>query len=250
MKPRLLDLFCGAGGAGVGYFRAGFDVVGVDKNPQRSYPFEFHQADAIEYLQSHWREFDVIHASPPCQSYTNIRNLVESRLGKQDYPDLVEPTRNALRATGKPYIIENVPGAPLENPIVLCGVMFDLKVFRHRLFETSFPVLAPVHKHHPRNSTTNAYRGQSAFEFGATHINVCGANFRFDDAKKAMGIDWMRIRKEISQAIPPAYTEFLGSLAMACLTPRAADALLAPSNGLFFQPELIPVSMAGSLAHR
>lgn len=209
-RLRLLDLFCGAGGAGMGYNRAGFDVTGVDIQPQPHYPFRFVQADALEYLAAHGHEYDAIHASPPCQAYSNIRNLVEARWGTKDYPDLVEPTRELLRQTGKIYIIENVPGAPLINPIMLCGEMFGLRVFRHRLFEVSIFLLAPPHPRHPKNSTTNAYRGQSAFEFGATHISVAGANFRLADAKSAMGIDWMTTRREISQAIPPAYTQWIG----------------------------------------
>jgi DNA (cytosine-5)-methyltransferase 1 len=135
---------------------------------------------------------------------------VEARWGKKDYPDLVAPTRELLQATGKMYVIENVPGAPLINPIMLCGEMFGLRVFRHRLFEISEFFLAPPHPRHPRGSTTNAYRGMSAFAYGATHISVAGANFRLADAKIAMGIDWMRTRREISQAIPPAYTRWIG----------------------------------------
>ena len=207
---RLLDLFCGAGGASMGYHLAGFDVTGVDINPQPSYPFEFYQADALEFLAERGHEYDVIHASPPCQAYTSICQLVEARHGRQDYPDLVEPTRDALKATGKIYIIENVPGAPLIEPIMLCGEMFGLKVFRHRLFEISIFLLAPSHPRHPKHSTTNAYRGVSAFSHGATHISVTGNNFRLEDAKIAMGIDWMKTRREISQAIPPAYTRWIG----------------------------------------
>lgn len=205
----VLDLYCGAGGAGRGYADAGFEVVGVDIAPQPHYPFEFHQGDAIEFLLRHGRDFDLIHASPPCQAYMPIRKLVESRWGARDYPDLIAPTRQALHQVGRPYVIENVPGAPLFSPILLCGEMFGLRVFRHRLFETSFFLLAPPHPRHPRGSTTNSYRGMSAFACGATHINVAGNNFRIADARAAMGIDWMTI-SEISQAIPPAYTEFIG----------------------------------------
>jgi len=197
----------------MGYSLAGFaDITGVDIAPQPSYPFEFVQAEALEFLAAHGHEYDIIHASPPCQAYSRIRGLVEARLGPREYPDLIAATRNLLMASGAIYVIENVPGAPLINPIMLCGTMFGLRVFRHRLFEIgpNIFMLAPPHQRHPRGSTTNAYRGQSAFAHGATHICVAGANFSVADAKVAMGIDWMKTRREISQAIPPAYTKWIG----------------------------------------
>ncbi len=210
---RILDLFCGAGGAARGYADAGFEVVGVDIRPQPHYPFEFHQADALEYLREHWREFDAVHASPPCQSYMRIRKLVESKHGERGYMDLVPETREALKTTGLPYIIENVPGSPIRPDIRLNGLMFGLKVIRERWFETNwFQGLQPPLPTKPRKWTTNAYRGMSSFEH-AQLINVCGANFILADARKAMGIDWMS-RKEIAQAIPPAYTEYVGRLLM------------------------------------
>lgn len=135
-KPRLLDLFCGAGGCAKGYQRAGFHVTGVDIKPQPRYcGDEFHQADALEYLAAHGREFDAIHASPPCQRYTMAQNAAKNA---DAHPDLVDPVRDLLLSTRKPWIIENVVGAPLKNPAVLCGLSFGLKVRRHRLFETSF----------------------------------------------------------------------------------------------------------------
>ena len=214
-KPRLLDLFCGAGGASMGYHQAGFEVVGVDIRPQPRYPFEFVQADALEYVAAHGHEFDVIHASPPCQAYTRLRRLVEGKIGrKRDYPDLVAPTREALRATGKIYVIENVGGAPLQDPIMLCGEMFGLRVFRHRYFEVSVFLLAPPHPRHPRGSTTMAYRSRSSFANGATHIGVYGNAFDVEDGRVAMGIDWMT-RRELSQAIPPAYTRWIGEQILA-----------------------------------
>src|SRR5512146_881208 len=121
--PRLLDLFCGAGGAAMGYHRACFEVVGVDINPQPHYPFEFHQADALTYPLD---GFDVIHASPPCQDYT-IASLYHRMNGKT-YPDLIEPTRKHLMRSSSVWVMENVPGAPLINPIMLCGSMFGLEV--------------------------------------------------------------------------------------------------------------------------
>src|SRR5690554_2039294 len=123
-KPRLLDLFSCAGGAGVGYARSGFDVVGVDNKPQKHYPFEFHQDDALRYLAEHWEEFDAIHASPPCQVYSATKH---AHAGAGNHPDLLEPTREAVRATGLPYVIENVEGAPLLDPLTLCGSEFGLR---------------------------------------------------------------------------------------------------------------------------
>jgi DNA (cytosine-5)-methyltransferase 1 len=208
MRGRIvLDLYCGAGGASRGYADAGFEVVGVDIRPQPRYPFEFHQADAIEFLLRYGRDFDLIHASPPCQAHTCLRPLVESRLGKKEYPDLIAATRQALKQVGRPYVIENVPGAPLVNPVLLCGTMFGLRVYRHRLFEASFPVVAPPHT--PHKGRTGSHRGVSSFARGATYICVAGHNFRLADAREAMGIDWMSAR-EIAQAIPPAYTTFIG----------------------------------------
>ena len=137
---RLLDLYCGAGGAAAGYAHHGFEVVGVDIAPQRRYPYTFFQGDALDYLRHFGKAFDAVHASCPCQAFTKAW-----RIQANDHPDLITPTRELLRELGLPYVIENVPGAPLENPIELCGAMFGLQVYRHRLFEGSFPVEAPVH---------------------------------------------------------------------------------------------------------
>ena len=155
-RPRLLDLFCGAGGASTGYSRAGFDVVGVDIKQQKNYPFRFHQCDAFEFMLAHGKEFDVIHASPPCQAYSKI-----SKVNGGTYPDLVAKIRDALIATGKPYVIENVPGAPLGPSIVLCGTMFGLKtpcgteLRRHRYFECSHALMVALQ---PQNATNNDNR--------------------------------------------------------------------------------------------
>ena len=202
---RLLDLFCGAGGCSMGYRRAGFDVVGADFAPQSRYPFEFHQADALDVL-TEWdlSDFDAIHASPPCQSFSAYRRKGH---GVGDgYPDLIDETRERLQATGLPYVIENVPGAPLEAPIQLCGSSFGLDVRRHRLFETSFPVLTPPCAHGwqtprfpPATNRTNLRR---TVEVGVWRIPL-------ETQQRAMGIDWMELR-ELSQAIPPAYTEWIG----------------------------------------
>lgn len=210
-KPRLLDLFCGAGGAAVGYHRAGFEVVGVDINPQPHYPFEFHQADAMTYpLEG----FDVIHASPPCQHYSACR-AIYSCAGKE-YPDLVAPVRDRLIATGKPFVIENVEGAPLKNYMMLCGSMFEgLRVYRHRLFECNpflvFPPATCSH-HHKLPKQFGEYHSLREDNF----ITCAGHNFKAEDGRIAMGIDWMT-RDELAQAIPPAYTEWIGRQLMGAL---------------------------------
>lgn len=221
---KLLDLFCSAGGAGMGYHQAGFEVVGVDNKPQPRYPFEFHQADALAYLDEHGKEYDVIHASPPCQEYSVLKSL-KSKV----YPTLIEPTRELLVATGKLYIIENVPGSPLINPLLLCGTMFDLRVIRHRYFENNFNLqFAPYCCNHwGRTQPRNDKRGECKVASLEKHpfLTVTGHDFRNADASKAMGIDWMA-NKELAQAIPPAYTKFIGghiAKTPCILTPVALD---------------------------
>ena len=195
----------------MGYHRAGFEVVGVDIDPQPRYPFEFHQAGALEYLAEHGREFDVIHASPPCQHASTIAKQQRIlRPGKYNHPDLIEPTRRALIASGKPYIIENVEGADLINPAELCGSWFGLDLRRHRNFETSFPLFSTPCSHHwqkPRFRSLDKRRNTLASVIGVHgHINYSG---EFELRKNAMGIEWMN-SDELSEAIPPAYTEFIG----------------------------------------
>jgi DNA (cytosine-5)-methyltransferase 1 len=203
---KLLDLFCGAGGAGMGYHRAGFDVAGVDIAPMPRYPFEFHQGDALEYLTAHGHEFDVIHASPPCQAYS-----VTQKLAGKAHPMLIEPVRAALITTGKPYIIENVKGAPLRDPVMLVGSMFGLRTMRPRLFECSFPVpfvlLPPAPAKH-------AKMGRLAKHGEMMHIaGKAGRHGVKQQWADAMGIDWMSVL-ELAQAIPPAYTEWIGQQLM------------------------------------
>lgn len=223
---KLLDLFCGAGGAAMGYHLAGFSVVGVDIKPQPHYPFEFHQADALEYLAEHGREFDAIHASPPCQAFSAMTNgRWQDRAAK--HPDLIEPTRRLLKESCVPFIIENVVGAPLINPAMLCGTMFGLKtkggsqLRRHRLFETSFPLgLIPPCQHNDGSAIGVYGGGQHPNRRIPATIGVWGnaggssardglVQFGTQDRRDAMGIHWMT-GKELSQAIPPAYTEFIG----------------------------------------
>lgn len=272
--PVLLDLYCCQGGAGMGYHRAGFRVVGVDTKPQPRYPFEFVQADALAFLEKHGPYFDAVHASPPCQAFTTLRHLPTSR----SHPNLIPATRELLDSLGKPYVIENVPGAPLLNPVVLCGTMFDLRtrcgaqLRRHRLFETNWLLMCglvcwhgahtcTVTGHNPENTgarkrnrkdRTITITGHSPYDpakekakqrakvpvisiFGehardrsaerqqcTRTITITGSTpqqnvvrnqeretFSVDDAREAMGIDWMGM-KGLSQAIPPAYTEFIG----------------------------------------
>jgi DNA (cytosine-5)-methyltransferase 1 len=211
-RPRLLDLFCGAGGCAVGYHRAGFEIVGVDLKPQPNYPFEFHRGDALEFLAVHGRGFDAIHASPPCQAYSIGRHIHNS--GKR-HPDLVAPTRDLLDWIGKPWVIENVVGSPLRDPVVLCGLMFDLKVLRHRLFESSVLLSAPPHPKHPKGNLTNANQGYSTGSNG--FVCVAGNNFCRKAGTAAMDVPWMKSRREVAQAIPPAYTEFIGRQLLAHL---------------------------------
>lgn len=188
----------------MGYYRAGFDViVGVDIAPQPRYPFSFVRGDALEYVRQFGAQFDVIHASPPCQAHSLMLNCRPGLQGK--YPDLIAPTRNALQAAGRPYVIENVPGAPLLNPVVLCGTYFGLKVYRHRLFESNLALLVPPHSPH-RDQTPRAAGGAIS---PRGFLSVAGHIGNVAYARKAMGIDWMT-RDELAQAIPPAYTEFLG----------------------------------------
>jgi DNA (cytosine-5)-methyltransferase 1 len=202
VRPRLLDLGCGAGGATKGYQRAGFHVTGVDINPQANHSGDaFVQADMLDFDLD---GFDLIHASPPCQRWTAYGRRTGVR--NEQWPDLIGPIRERLRAWGGPYVIENVPGAPLESPVQLCGSSFGLDVRRHRLFESNVALLAPPCAHHlqtprfpPASNRTNL---RSTVEVGVYRIPL-------DVQRKAMGIGWMTL-PELSQAIPPSYTEFLG----------------------------------------
>ena len=203
MKPRLLDLFCCAGGAGVGYSRVGFDVVGVDIDPQPNYPFEFHQGDALKFLLEHHHEFDMFHASPPCQAFTNAQ-----KIQKNKHPDFIEATRAAFNLIGKPWVIENVPGSPLLETMELCGAMFGLSTYRHRLFETGFVHVRPVAPHHPDHLIRTTKMGRKPVD--GEFMHVVGNFSGVARGREAMGIDWMT-RNELREAIPPAYTEFIGA---------------------------------------
>lgn len=203
-QPKLLDLACKAGGASEGYYRAGFDVTGVDIEPQPNYPahMRFIQADMFEYLPAHAHEYDVIAASPMCEAHSlGTQRWLNS--GHRNYTDQIEPLRPLLMATGKPYIIENVERAPLRKDVMLCGTMFGLKLIRHRIFESNLPLMGPGApcKHF------------GSVKHGKDYVTVAGhggeGSNRFSDWQEAMDIYWMS-KLELSKAIPPAYTEFLG----------------------------------------
>jgi DNA (cytosine-5)-methyltransferase 1 len=209
MRPRLLDLFCGAGGCSVGYHRAGFDVIGVDINPQPNYPFEFHQADALTFPLD---GFDAIHASPPCQDYS-----AAMRHFTTGYPQLIDPIRDRLVTNGAPWVIENVAGAPLPRQddlfgatgVELCGTMFGLRVLRHRLFETSFPIPAPRgcdHSQRPMNPHNSESR--------KAWREILGPEAPIERRwREEMGVGWMN-GAEGREAVPPAFTQYIGAQLM------------------------------------
>lgn len=210
MKPRLLDLFCGAGGCSMGYNRAGFDVVGVDLNPKvgRNYPFEFHAGDALAFLAEHGREFDVIHASPPCQDHSALR----SRAGVHGTGHLLGDTLSALEALDIPYVVENVASADMPYDLMLCGSSFGLRTYRHRLFRISEHVPLIAAPPHPKHRVlTSTKKRRSCWEAGL-NISVTG-DIGSTIGGLALGIDWMT-GDELSQAIPPAYTQFIGEQLM------------------------------------
>lgn len=198
-RPRLVDLFCGAGGCSQGYYDAGFHVVGVDIKAQPRYPFEFIQADALDFIARCGDRFDAFHASPPCQKF-----LRSGLVNKEKYPDLIAPTRDLFLQWRKPYVIENVIDAPLRNPIILNGLLFSLRVLRDRAFECNFPVPQPVL---PLFTGKVAKMGRPPKE--GEYIAVVGHFSGADYARAAMGTPWM-VKSEMAQAIPPAYTHYIG----------------------------------------
>jgi DNA (cytosine-5)-methyltransferase 1 len=209
-RPRLLDLFCGAGGAGMGYHRAGFDVVGIDLHPQPNYPFPFIQADATD-PPVRLEAFDVIHASPPCQKHVAGMAAANKALGRTlDHVDLIPPTRALLRASGLPYIIENVEGAPLLAPVRLCATSFALPMYRHRLFESNVLLMGRECEHDRQTEAKYWTSWRPGGEVRrAKVVQVYGQAAERHLWPDAMGIDWMTY-DEMAEAIPPAYTEWLG----------------------------------------
>jgi DNA (cytosine-5)-methyltransferase 1 len=228
MKPRLLDLFCGAGGAAMGYHRAGFEVVGVDIKPQPHYPFRFIQADAMEVMRGMTSvrpdkilafNFAAIHASPPCQAFTSLQWMHNAKR----HDDLLTPTRELLNEIGLPYVIENVVGAPMEAAIRLCGSSFglgsgDAELRRHRHFEVNPPILlSPPCEHGHRERVIGVYGGHGRDR--RRKLNT--QDFHVTARREAMGIDWMT-DGELSQAIPPAYTEWIGRQLLQVIERRVA----------------------------
>ena len=209
-KPRLLDLFCGAGGAAMGYARAGFEVVGVDIIPQPHYPFRFIQMDALRQLQHNAPiGFTAIHASPPCQVFSKEAGQRGSR---DRHVNLIPLTRALLVASRLPYVIENIETARqhLRNPLLLCGTMFDLGVYRHRYFESNLTLPLKFHLNpHPGRIGDGKYVTVTGHAGGSSRRDGW-RNGRTEDWKVAMGIDWM-VGNELREAIPPAYTEWIGS---------------------------------------
>lgn len=229
--PILLDLYCCQGGASAGYAAAGFHVIGSDLHPQPRYPYPFAQGDALQLLDdlldgkapqfSDGHTYGlpgstadrIIHAmagSPPCQPFT-----LAQRIQGRDHPDLVADTRRRLQATALPWIIENVVGAPLVDPVMLCGAMFGLRTYRHRLFESNAPMAVPAHPDHVA-ATTKMGRPPREGEFMHVVGNFSGVSL----AREVMGAPWMN-RDGLRESIPPAYTEHLGRQLLAVME-RAA----------------------------
>lgn len=226
MRPRLLDMFCCAGGAGMGYHRSGFDVFSIDIGAQPNNPFPFFEGDALAFLDQHtndpeavslfrgpdgshhWltlADFDAAHASPPCQGYTAL-----AAVHGNEWPLLIEPVRERLDAIGLPYVIENVQGSPLRRDLTLCGEMFALGVIRHRYFELGgWTMPKPAHVAH-RGRVRGWRHGEY---FDGPYVAVYGdggGKGSVPEWQAAMGIDWTDDRRELAEAIPPAYTEFIG----------------------------------------
>lgn len=217
MKPRLLDLFCGAGGAGAGYDRAGFEVVGVDIEAHPDSPHPLLVADAMNFLElpALLDGFVVVHASPPCPRYSTAT----PEANRDSHPDLIAPVRDALLAWGGIYVIENVPGAPLLNPTMFCGAALGLgaqcrdgqyrQLRRHRLFESNAPIMSPGCGCDGRQKIGVYGDGGG----GPRRQAAQGGGYKGhpEESRQAMGIDWMRNRKDLSDSIPPAYTEHIGA---------------------------------------
>jgi len=215
----VLDLFSGAGGSAMGYHRAGFKVVGVDNVPQPDYPFTFVLADVMQQEPEWWARFDLVHASPPCQPYSKAVTSASSpwndTLGK-DEPALIPQLRDMLKASGVPYVIENVPSAPLDG-ITLCGSMFNLDIPRHRIFESSLEI---VPKDHPKH-VGMAKRAAERRGWDYRDMTVTGKGRRAGTSERwseLLGIDWHVTQHQLKEAIPPEYTLWIGRQAMALLS--------------------------------
>jgi DNA (cytosine-5)-methyltransferase 1 len=202
---KLLDLFCGAGGASHGYAMAGFDVTGIDVKHGKRYPYRYIRDDVRNYLNAEYlQQFDIIHASPPCQTHSATKHLRNAQGNSTSKVDMIEEVRAALIASGKPYIIENVPGAPLIDPIMLCGSAFGLKVRRHRLFESNLPLKGTQCDHKTQGRPVGIYGSMRDEIPNGGHTAKT-----MEQANEAMGIYWM-LWGELVEAIPPMYTEYIG----------------------------------------
>lgn len=232
--PRLLDLFCCEGGAGWGYHLAGWDVVGVDCGRRDRYPFPMFRGDALAYLADHGREYDAVHASPPCQAYSSTRHTraapPPSLFDMADHPDLVGPTRDALIANGRPWIMENVPGAPMDSAVTLCGTMFALgarcrdgwrELRRHRLFESSHALTPPCRCRHGLYPVVGVF-GDGGNTADGRRANGRRAAYHASPAEAvaALGVPWMS-HYGATQAVPPAYAAWLGAQLLAAVSADA-----------------------------
>lgn len=223
-RPRLLDLFCCAGGAGTGYARAGWQVTGMDIEPQPHYPFRFQERDVLEIatnsLALHWirRNFDVIHASPPCQEFTVYRNARPN--AKPKWPNLIPQTRELLQLIGLPWVMENVPGAPLVDPVRFCGTALGIRVRRHRMFESSFDLQGVACDH--KRFTDRIFPGSSNRPNGRTVCNVGEYRVPLGVQKEHMQVDWNVSLHELSEMVPPCYTENIGKQMLMLAKEQAA----------------------------
>ena len=202
---KLLDLFCGVGGASAGYTAAGFDVTGIDLKHGKRYPYTYIRGNVSEYLNNDYlRQFDVIHASPPCQTHSITQHLRNAQGKSTSKVDMIPEVRAALIASGVPYIIENVPGSPLIDPIQLCGSSFNLKVRRHRLFESNINLKGSTCNHKAQGKPVGVYGSLNDEIPGGGHTAKT-----LQQARSAMGIEWA-LWGELVEAIPPIYTEYVG----------------------------------------
>ncbi|MFG3050928.1 SAM-dependent methyltransferase [Kitasatospora sp. NPDC048239] len=209
----VLDTYGCQGGAGMGYWLAGYDVLSVDIADQPRNPFAFIQADAVQFIADHGHLFDLLHASPPCQRYTRCQ-----KIRGREHPDLIAPTRAALEATGRPWVIENVEEArpELRDPVMLCGAAFGLRTYRHRLFEPGGG-LAIAPPPHPAHNASNAKMGRPVADGEFMHVVGNFSNVPLARSEAVMGMPWAT-RDGLREAIPPAYTRLIGHQAATQLT--------------------------------
>lgn len=240
--PLLIDAFCGLGGAAMGYARAGFRIIGCDKVSQPDYPFEFVQGDAIEFIREYGPRAAAGHGSPPCQhasgptTGTNAKRNAEKGV---EHPALIEPTRAAFEAVGIPYVIENVQGSALRRDLTLCGLTFGLRVFRHRYFELGgWNVEAPPHPSH-RGHRVSGWRHGVRYEGDMLAVyGKGGGKATVDECREGLGIDWSWDREQLVEAIPPAYTEFIGAALRAHLELGRLRLPVLPEPGPWGQLDL------------